>query len=54
VDGLEGQPRIESELHFSLGPTTFSAMTNRMDINEDEHLGNLRPPPGAKPARCRV
>ena len=44
-----GQPRIETDLHFTLGPSTmlragqssFAAVANRLDLSEAELLDNL-------------
>ena len=42
VDLFEGQARLESELRFALGPTTFAAIANRLDLSEAELLDNLQ------------
>ena len=36
-----GQPRIETDLRFSLGHSTFAAVANRLDLNDAELLDNL-------------
>jgi type III restriction enzyme len=36
-----GQPRIEADLHFSAGVSSFAAVANRLDLNEAELLENL-------------
>ena len=41
VDLFAGQPRIETELKFSLGASSFAAVPNRLDLTETELLANL-------------
>jgi type III restriction enzyme len=36
-----GQPRIETDLHFTLGQSSFAAVANRLDLSEAELLDNL-------------
>jgi type III restriction enzyme len=36
-----GQPRIETDLHFTLGQSSFAAVANRLDLRETELLHNL-------------
>ena len=36
-----GQPRIETDLHFTLGQSSFAAVANRLDLSEVELLDNL-------------
>lgn len=36
-----GQPRIETDLHFALGQSSFAAVANRLDLSEAELLENL-------------
>jgi len=36
-----GQPRIETDLHFTLGHSSFAAVANRLDSSEAELLHNL-------------
>ena len=36
-----GQPRIETDLHFTPGQSSFAAVANRLDLSEAELLGNL-------------
>ena len=36
-----GQPRIETDLHFTLGHSSFAAVANRLDLSETELLDNL-------------
>ncbi|HEY7217580.1 MAG TPA: hypothetical protein VH985_04240 [Candidatus Binatia bacterium] len=38
---LEGQPRIEVNLEFSLGDSGFAAICNRLDLSERTLLKNL-------------
>ncbi len=38
---LEGQPRIEVNLEFSLGDSGFAAISNRLDLLEPVLLKNL-------------
>ena len=42
ADLLEGQPRIETELRFALGPSAFAAIPNRLDLSEAEILANVQ------------
>jgi type III restriction enzyme len=37
-----GQPRIETDLHFTLGQSSFAAVANRLDLSETELLDNLQ------------
>jgi type III restriction enzyme len=36
-----GQPRIETDLHFTLGQSSFAAVANRLDLSEAELSANL-------------
>lgn len=36
-----GQPRIEADLQFSLGHSSFAAVANRLDLGENELFANL-------------
>ena len=36
-----GQPRIETDLHFTLGHSSFAAVANRLDLSEAKLLDNL-------------
>jgi len=36
-----GQPRIETDLHFTLGHSSFAAVANRLDLSGSELLDNL-------------
>ena len=36
-----GQPRIETDLHFTRGHSSFAAVANRLDLSETELLDNL-------------
>jgi len=36
-----GQPRVETDLHFTLGQSSFAAVANRLDLSEAELLDNL-------------
>lgn len=38
---LQGQPRIEVNLEFSLGDSGFAAIPNRLDLSEPALLKNL-------------
>ena len=42
ADLLEGQPRVEVDLEFSLGASAFAAIPNRLDLDEDTLLKNLQ------------
>jgi type III restriction enzyme len=39
---LEGQPRIEVELEFVSGNSSFAAIANRLDLDDGMLLSNLR------------
>jgi type III restriction enzyme len=41
TDLFTGQPRIEADLQFSLGHSSFAAVANRLDLGEAELLDNL-------------
>lgn len=42
VAGLfTGQPRIEADLRFALGASSFAAVANRLDLTDSELLANL-------------
>ncbi len=41
TDLLDGQPRIEVDLEFSLGGSFFAAIPNRLDLDESTLLENL-------------
>jgi type III restriction enzyme len=41
VDLFAGQPRIETELHFSPGASSFAAVPNRLDLDDKALLDNL-------------
>ena len=36
-----GQPRIETDLHVTLGQSSFAAVANRLDLSEAKLLDNL-------------
>jgi len=36
-----GQPRLQADLHFSLGHSSFAAVANRLDLSESDLLDNL-------------
>ena len=41
VDLFEGQPRVETDLHFVLGASAIAAVPNRLDLSDDALLANL-------------
>jgi len=41
TDLFTGQPRIQADLKFSLGHSSFAAVANRLDLDETELLANL-------------
>jgi type III restriction enzyme len=41
TDLITGQPRIQADLKFSLGHSSFAAVANRLDLDETELLANL-------------
>jgi type III restriction enzyme len=42
ADLLDGQPKINGELHFALGHSAFAAVANRLELDERALLTNLQ------------